>query len=330
MVRLRLVPAAFVATVVLAASAGEADAEDVAAASSAPSNGHVVPPDLDDVEHMCALLTGCPSLPLPTGIVPKDFAGCVRSMMDDLASPGAVGSSLLIRECGLRASSCGALRTCAMRGAKPDVCAGRARGGTLDLCDADGRAITCANERVAMVRDCPRAGEQCVVQNGKASCALGSCEKESAPACSPSGTRVLECKRGKLLSLDCSTFGLRCVSSGDGPQCATSAPTCATGASRCEANDVAVGCWHGHEVRVDCGKAGMTCGASGSTAASSGSVGACIAKPPAEGACDPSSAPRCDGATLKWCAWGKPRSYLCKSVGLSKCVTDDKGSRCDG
>lgn len=326
MIRRPLLSVAFVAAVVTAASAS--DAQDAGAPASSAANGHVVPADLDDVEHMCALLTGCASLPLPSGIVPRDFAGCVKTMFEELASPGAVGSSLLIRECGLKASSCGALRTCAMRGAKPDICAGRAKNGSVDLCDADGRAITCANEHVAMVRDCPRAGEQCVVQNGKASCALGPCEKESAPACSPSGTRVLECKKGKLLSLDCSTFGLRCVSSGDGPQCATSAPTCAMGSSRCEANDVAVGCWHGHEVRVDCGKAGLTCGASGGVGSSS--VGSCVTKPPAEGACDPSSVPRCDGATLKWCAWGKPRSYLCKSMGLSKCVTDDKGSRCAG
>jgi hypothetical protein len=217
-----------------------------------------------------------------------------------------------------------------MRGARPDVCAGRAKGAgsSVDFCDGDGRAVTCSNEHVSMVRDCPRAGEQCVVQNGKASCALGACEKESAAACSPSGTRVLECRKGKLLSLDCSTFGLRCVSSGDGPQCATSAPTCAGGSSRCEANDVAVGCWHGHEVRVDCGKAGMACRTSGASALAT--VGSCSTKPPAEGACDPSSTPRCDGARLKWCAWGKQRSYLCKSVGLSKCVTDDKGSRCAG
>jgi hypothetical protein len=314
-----LLSAAFVAAVVTAASAS--DAQD--AGTPTPSNGHVAPADVEDVEHMCALLTGCANLPLPTGIVPRDFAGCVRTMMEELASPGAVGSSLLIRECGLKASSCGALRTCAMRGAKPDVCAGRAKNSSLDLCDPDGRAITCTNEHVAMVRDCPRAGEQCVVQSGKATCALGGCEKESAPACSPSGTRVLECKKGKLHSLDCSTFGLKCVSSGDGPQCATSAPTCASGSSRCEANDVAVGCWHGHEVYVDCGKAGMTC-------SSSPTLGACTMKPPAEGSCDPSSAARCDGATLKWCAWGKPRSYLCKSMGLSKCVTDDKGSRCAG
>ncbi len=323
-----LLSLAFAGIVVLAASASAADGPD-AGARPPLSNGHVVPPDLEDVEHMCALLTGCDRLPLPTGIVPRDFAGCVRAMVEELASPAAVGASLTLRECGLKASSCGALRTCAMRGAKPDICAGRGKNGSVDLCDSDGRAITCANERIAMVRDCPRGGEQCVVQGGKATCALGPCEKEGAPSCSPSGTRILECKKGKLLSLDCSTFGLRCVSSGEGgPQCATSAPACATGASRCEPNEVAVGCWHGHEVRVDCASAGMTCGTSAASGATR--IGACAVAPPAQGACDPSSAPRCDGATLRWCAWGKPRAYLCKSMGLSRCVTDDKGSRCAG
>src|SRR5687768_6655944 len=148
MVFRRLVPAAFVAVAATAVSAS--DAQDGGAPQS---NGHVTPADLDDVEHMCALLTGCSNLPLPTGIVPRDFVGCVKTMMEELASPGAVGSSLLIRECGLKASSCGALRTCAMRGAKPDVCTGRAKNSSLDLCDADGRAVTCNNEKVVMVRD---------------------------------------------------------------------------------------------------------------------------------------------------------------------------------
>lgn len=335
-----LLSVAFAGALVLAASASAADALDAGARPSsssspsstvapAPSSGHVVPPDLDDVEHMCALLTGCDRLPLPTGIMPRDFAGCVRTMYEELASPAAVFASLTLRECGLKASSCGTLRSCAMRGAKADICAGRGKNGSVDLCDADGRAITCVNERIAMVRDCPRGGEQCVVQGGKASCALGPCEKDGPPACSASGTRVLECKKGKLLSLDCSTFGLRCISSGEGgPRCATSAPACATASSRCEASGVAVGCWHGHEVHVDCGAAGMTCAASGAPASTT--IGACATAAPAEGACDPSSAPRCDGATLRWCAWGKPRAYLCKSMGLSRCVTDDKGSRCAG
>lgn len=320
-------------TVVLAASASSAEDAGAPAAPrapAAPAQGHVVPPDLDDVEHMCALLTGCDRLPLPAGVVPRDFAACVRTMRDELSSPGAAFASLTLRECGLEASSCGALRTCALRGARTDVCAGRGKSGPVDHCDGEGRAITCEGERVTLVRDCPRGGEQCVVVGGKASCSLGPCETDSAPACSRSGTRVLECKKGKLLSLDCAAFGMRCVSSGEGgPRCATSAPACGTGASRCEADDVAVGCFHGHEVRIDCKAAGLAC-ASRSTPAGS-LVGACAEPaPPAKGACDPDAKPRCDGAKLRWCAWGKPRSYLCKSVGLSRCVTDDKGSRCAG
>lgn len=304
-----------------AEDAGAARKPTAAAATHAP---RVVPPDLDDVEHMCALLTGCERLPLPAGLVPRDLAGCVRAVNGELASGAAVGFSLTLRECGLRASSCGELRTCALRGARAEVCTGRGKGGPVDLCDAEGRAITCVNERVATVRDCPRGGEQCVVAGGHALCALGACEADSAPACSRSGTRILECRRGKLVSLDCGAFGLRCSSSGGSPACATDAPACAEGATRCD-GAVAVTCWHGHEVRVDCGAAGLACGGPGAA------VGACTRPPPADGACDPESLPRCDGATLRWCAFGVPRAYPCKSMGLARCVSDDKGvARCAG
>ena len=130
---------------------------------------------------MCALLTACDRLPLPSGLVPHDFVGCTRALHAELASPAAVTFSLTLRECGLRASSCGELRSCALRGAKVDVCAGRGKAGPVDMCDGDGRAITCNAERVTLVRDCPRGGEQCVVQEGHAVCALGSCEKDAAP-----------------------------------------------------------------------------------------------------------------------------------------------------
>jgi hypothetical protein len=301
--------------------------------ANAAAAGHVTPADLEDVEHMCALLTACERLPLPSGIVPHDFVGCTRTLYAELASPGAVAFSLTLRDCGLRASSCGELRSCALRGAKADVCSGRGKTGSVDLCDGDGRAVTCTNERVSLVRDCPRGGEQCVVRDGHAVCALGSCEKDAAPACSPSGTRVLECKKGKLLSLDCGAFGLQCTSSADGPRCATQGASCREGTTRCEGS-TAVGCWHGREVRVDCGARGLAC-ANG--APSTTSIGACVAAAPARpagvdagasSACDASAPPRCDGASLRWCAWGQPRSYLCKSVGLQRCVEGDKGARC--
>jgi hypothetical protein len=326
--------------------ADERDTRDAGAdGSRAPvaPGGHVLPADLEDVEHMCALLTACDKLPLPSGIVPRDFVGCTRALYAELASAAAVSFSLTLRDCGLRASSCGELRSCALRGAKVDICAGRGKSGPVDMCDGDGRAITCNNERVTLVRDCPRGGEQCVVRDGHAVCALGSCEKDAAPACSPSGTRVLECKKGKLLSLDCGAFGLRCSPSSDGPKCATSAAACQEGTTRCD-GATSVACWHGHEVRIDCGARGMACGAgTGGLEAGGGTVaavGACAVvpgPPPSRTAdagvagastCDPSSPPRCDGASIRWCAWGQPRAYLCKSVGLQRCIADDKGARC--
>lgn len=313
------------ASAALAAVVGPVAAED-AGVPKRPG-AQVSAPALDDVEHMCALLTGCDRLPLPQGLVPRDFASCVRSVYGQLASGAAISFSLTLRECGLRASSCGELRSCAMRGVRPDVCAGRGKGGPVDMCDGDGRAITCLGERVAVVRDCPRGGEQCAVAGDRAVCALGGCEADAPPACSRSGTRILECRKGKLVSLDCGAFGLRCVSSSDGPRCATDGAPCAEGhhvpAGTCE-GAVSVACFHGREVRVDCAAGGLACGGPGAA------VGACTMPAPAEGACDPDTAPRCEGATLRWCAWGTPRSYLCKSMGLGRCVDDKGGARCAG
>ena len=310
---------------------GGRDGGNDAAPRPAPAGAHVLPVDLEDVEHMCALLTSCDRLPLPAGLVPKDFVSCTRALYGELASAAAVSFSLTLRDCGLRASSCGELRTCALRGAKVDVCTGRGKAGPVDMCDGDGRAITCNGERVTLVRDCPRGGEQCVVREGHAVCALGACETEAAPACSPSGTRVLECKKGKLLSLDCGAFGLRCAPSSEGPRCATQGGACTEGTTRCD-GATAVACWHGHEVRIDCAARGLTCGA-GTAALDAGggtvsSIGACTTVAPAKAACDPAAPPKCEGATLRYCAWGQPRGYLCKSVGLSRCVADDKGARC--
>lgn len=312
---------------------------DAARGVAPGGSAHVLPADLEDVEHMCALLTACDRLPLPSGLVPRDFVSCTRTLYAELASPASVSFSLTLRDCGLRASSCGELRTCALRGARPDICNGRGKAGPVDMCDSEGRAITCNGERVTLVRDCPRGGEQCVVSDGRAACALGSCEKEAAPACSASGTRVLECKKGKLLSLDCGAFGLRCTSSSEGPKCATAASSCHEGTTRCEGSS-AIGCWHGHEVRIDCGARGLTCGAGtgvlDSSVGAAAAVGACAVPGPlrtdagaaAPPPCDPSAAPRCDGATLRYCAFGQSRSYLCKSVGLQRCIIDDKGARC--
>jgi hypothetical protein len=289
--------------------------------------GEVSPPDLDDIEHMCALLVSCDRLPIPPGLIPADFASCVKKMSDDLTSAGAVAFSLTMRECGLQANSCENLRSCALRGAKADACAGRGMHAVVGFCDVDGRALSCFGGSILAVRDCPRGGEQCAVRDGQAMCVLGPCPpdmKEGAPAqCSGSGLRILRCERSKLVSLDCAAFGLKCSPQADGAGCSTSSPACSGDARRCD-GEVAVGCFNGHEVRVDCAAAGLVCnGAPGATA-----VGACFAQAPGANACDPGAPARCEGTSVKYCSGGKPRSFFCKPLGFNRCETTPHGARC--
>jgi hypothetical protein len=329
--------ATVVAVATLATSASRAEAQQHPAVSDggvptyivAAGQGLVTPPDVEDVEHMCALLTSCPSLPLSSDMLPSSVPGCVQSSMKELTSPEAVKFSLLIRECGLRSNSCAELRQCALRGAATDICKDRGKSGAVGICDLDGRAINCFHEKVVGVRDCPRGGEQCVVREGQAACALGPCSgdnKEGAPpTCSASGTRVLQCDHGKLASFDCTTLGLKCTVADGKAGCSTPTPACSGTSKRCDGN-VSVGCMHGHEVRVDCGAAGLTCSATPGSIP----VGACVAPASTVDKCDPKDPPKCDGATIKYCFAGRKRSYFCKSLGFGTCVKDGSAVHCGG
>lgn len=290
--------------------------------------GEVQPPDIDDVEHMCALLTSCDRLPIPAGLIPQDFQACVKKFTDELSSPAAIYFSLTMRECGLQSNSCAALRSCALHGANPDACQGRGHAGIAGFCDVDGRALTCWRDQVLAVRDCGRGGEQCVVAGGDSKCVLGPCpgtiKDGDRPQCSASGTHKLQCEKGKLVSLDCAAFGLKCATAADGTAaCATAGPACAGNAKRCD-GATAVGCFNGHEVRVDCAGAGLTC----NPTPGSSPVGACVSTPPPTGACDSGAAARCDGPNVKYCYGGKPRSYFCKALGFNKCDSSGKVVRC--
>jgi len=311
--------AVFTAVAAVATRSGTAEAQQHGGSSDgglpayivAAGQGLVTPPDVEDVEHMCALLTSCPGLPFPPSMQMVSVPGCVQLMMNQLTSPDAVKFSLTVRECGLRANSCGELRTCTMRGAATDVCDDRGKNGPAGRCDDEGRAINCSHEKVVGVRDCPRGGEQCVVRDGQASCVLGPCSSENkegaAWACSASGMRVLQCDHGKLESLDCAAMGLRCTVSDGHAGCSTTTQSCTGTSKHCDGN-VSVGCMHGHEVRVDCGAAGLTCNSGPGAVA----VGACVDPPPSSPGekCDPKDPPRCDGASIKYCFAGRKRSYF--------------------
>ena len=309
------------------AAPGATDGGTLSPVVSHALQGEVVPPRLGEVEHMCALLTSCDRLPIPPSLIPPDFKSCVTTMANEMTSPTAVNFSLMMRECGLGASSCAGLRGCVLRGANPDECAGRGRQGVVGFCDVDGRALACWHEQVLSVRDCPRGGEQCLVVEGQATCALGPCSavipESQKAACSASGTHVLRCERGKLASLDCAAFGLRCSTSSDGAAaCATGGPPCTATGNRCDGN-AAVGCVNGHEVRVDCVSADLVC----STSDGGVSIGACV-EPQAPSACDPSAKAKCSGVDIDYCFAGKNRSYFCKALGFGRCESGPSGTRC--
>jgi hypothetical protein len=328
----------FVAVTFATSSERLADAGSAAASepsdSGIPSSfvmhaqrGEVIPPGLGDVEHMCALLTSCGNLPMPPSLIPPDFKTCVTKMADEMTSPTAVNLSLMMRECGLQSNSCANLRACVLRGANPDVCSGRGKQGVVGFCDGDGRALSCWHEQVLSVRDCPRGGEQCLVVDGRATCALGPCpgsiKEADPPRCSASGTHVLKCEKGKLASLDCAAFGLKCATDADGiAACATGGPLCSVASKRCE-GPVAVGCVNGHEVRVDCASAGLAC----STSDAGTLVGACV-EPQASSACDPDVKAKCSGPSIEYCFAGKNRSYFCKALGFSRCEAGPSGAHC--
>jgi hypothetical protein len=312
-----------------------AKAGPVGVDGSAPSpfavqarHGEVAVPSVEDVEHMCALLTGCDKLPIPQSLFPSDFQACVKKMTDEMSSPAAVNFSLTMRECGLHADSCASLRACALHGATADACSGRGHQGVVGFCDVDGRAMTCWHNDVLAVRDCTRGGEQCIVVDGQATCTLGPCtggiKEGDEPRCSASNTHLVHCEKGKLASLNCAAFGLTCTTAEDGNAgCATSGPPCSKETVRCEGN-VAVGCFNGHEVRVDCDAGGMSCLRSPAAV----SVGACSARLPSSGACDPSGKAVCDGQNIRYCQAGRLRSYSCNALGFHRCRVEKSGARC--
>jgi hypothetical protein len=285
--------------------------------------GKYAPPDISQVEHLCGLLHTCTGLPIPPGLAKPDFSTCVKEFMEDLTGASAINFSLTIRECGISANSCDQLKTCALRGAHDDACAGRGMGqNVVGFCDGDGRALQCWRGAVVAVRDCPRADEQCVIDSGQALCILGPCPaafKPGAPKqCGNAGNRVLQCLNGKLTSYDCGAFGLGCVATPGGSDpvgCATTGAACTNGSVRCDGN-VAVGCHNGHEVRVSCADGGMVCNAtSGST-----TLGACQIPPPAATDACASMTPKCKGDSIEYCLGGK-RSFSCAALNGS-CVSE--------
>ncbi|MBI2394606.1 MAG: hypothetical protein HYV09_33865 [Deltaproteobacteria bacterium] len=336
---------ALTSTPTTSVEAAPTDAGPAASSSATPGSiyltkaagGAVLPPSVDDAEAFCALALACRDVPLfPPA---PDFAGCVKSLMDMLSGPGALNSSVTIRECGLAATSCKNLRTCLLKGADPKVCDGFAMTSDTPIgkCDVDARAVTCWRGKVLGVRNCGMADELCVVKSGKADCALaGPCPAGAKDEWTCAGSRMVKCQDGKFLSIDCKVLNLTCNSYTDdkGKQqvgCAPPTPAACkmTNTYTCSGKH-AMGCVNGKEVKIDCGEAGMTC--ADPKAPTEKTVGACELPAPTDPklACDPKKfEAKCDGAMMVYCSSGTIRKYPCKSIGATKCVMEKgTGPRC--
>jgi hypothetical protein len=283
-------------------------------------SGIVVPPTIEDVEEMCSLLIGCPHVPLASPS--NDLGTCVSTLWAELSKPEAVKFSLPIRECGMGANSCTSFRKCALGGADPKVCKGRGMTKSVGFCDSSGRAVTCSKGELVRVRDCPRFGEQCSARKGEATCTLGPCPAnvpaDGKAVCSGNKQKVFVCDHNRLLSFDCSAFGLECLNDPKGkPVCASpKTPTCTSTKVTCSGND-AVGCVGGHQINVKCDKSKMTCKASGK---GKHTIGYCE-NPPLTGAeCAPGTRSYCVGTNVRYCVGGHVRDFFCKGLGFSRCV----------
>jgi len=328
-------------TVVEAAPTAPADAGAADAATpmsvyiAKAASGSVLPPSIEDAEAFCALVLACRDVPMYPPA--PDFTGCVHTLMEQLSSPGALNTSLAIRECGLSATSCSRLRTCALKGASDKICDGIATDSKepIGKCDFDARAITCWRGKVMGVRNCGIADELCVVKDGKAECALaGACPASATAEWKCAGTRMVKCQDNKFLSIDCKVLNLTCATALDsnGKNAVGCAPitsaACKTSDKVTCSGSNAVSCVLGKEVKVACAEQGMTC-ADPTKAATERSVGVCE-MPVGDKPCDPKKfEAKCDGSQIKYCSHGSIRSYSCKSIGASKCVSDKgTGPRC--
>jgi hypothetical protein len=311
---IRTVPAGLLA---LGAALSASVAPAIAADAEGPAS-RVTPPAMDDLQTLCALLSGCQGLPIAASALSDDFGACMKRYGATLASPASLGVSLSVRECGMRANSCAGFRDCLLRGVKPESCAGRGKSGPVGMCDPDGRAVVCAKEKVAAVRDCPRGGEHCRVRNGEAVCVLDRCDEAEGDKGKCLGSKKTVCDKGLLVSVDCGVLEMACEEGPEGAACVPHGAACTS--DRC-AGTTAIGCFAGKEVAVDCAKAGLTCNEG------SGVLGRCQ-----RAASDPPACPadgfRCEGAAIKGCFAGSTVAFQCAGVGLKRCEAAGKSVRC--
>lgn len=314
----------------------EAGAIDFCAWSAATAKQHA--------ERACAWLLACEGA--GTSLGRASYGECLvraSAAYDCRFNPALrpQKAALATWTCLANASSCDTVNTCLFGGANQHPNCQSAGGGTFTVCAKDFRAaIECGPlsgvTPAVGIEACVLQGRRCVTLDpSKAGCAGGrglSCAGE--PGCS--GTLASECKTitgvPTDIGLDCAEFGGgQCVKDDGGVACApvTTATSCTTSSKVLCDDDagMATSCVGGKLIEIRCGALAYGCA---SPTSPLDPLTACV-EPDASAKCTSNSpsSDSCTGNVLRSCAFGKPVTLDCTSLGLGACVKDtDSFARC--
>ncbi|MBL0195399.1 MAG: hypothetical protein IPQ09_14440 [Myxococcales bacterium] len=271
---------------------------------------------LADATRACVLRASCAHGHAGEGA--RDPGRCVAAWLADLGSSPAHAPSAA-QTCATRASTCAAVHACEGEGDAPAVAYCRAHPGEGSACVGDA-LIDCGDDADEAERvDCRALGGKC--QAIKHSGGLTESACVSSTLCPPGAKEgrcegvaaVISCVDGAAERIPCRA-GTRCVARTDADgleraSCeAEGSPRCsAPGARYCE-GDRLVACTgpRGTEKSavsvVDCGALGLRCDGSATTAG-------CYVL--GKNDCAADEPPRCDGATLTFCALGRRVRVAC-------------------
>jgi hypothetical protein len=199
--------------------------------------------------------------------------------------------------------------------------------GPSATCDANNRAITCADQATGVVRDCKTLGGTCTTYADPTS-GMMTADCLVDPTCTDTdgtdhcfGNSDYVCVGGKGYGQNCALIGSTCTTVSGSSACYFANPACSTPGYSCTNNGGSLQwCSDGKQAfGLNCGRAGLSCEID-----ADGGTGYCVAP-----GCTLSAASTCtescgaDGKTVELCIGGAPVPLDCTQYGFTKCATAD-------
>lgn len=249
----------------------------------------------------------------------RDPGACVEWLASDADAP--------LPKCLSAATTCEQVATCLHGGgdAKAAQFCGQ-RPGVVSGCDGD-RLVSCGDDdaQESTVVDCTQLGASCREMKAAGGLVVRACfAPQKCPANAPEArcdgpNAVVACHDGAIERVVCPA-GTKCEEHKDDNAEATAScmlpgrPRCdMLGAKRCDGDRLVECSGSGHFGRVrvtDCGALGLRCTGMGPRAS-------CYV--PNEVDCDKEMLPKCEGASLVFCAAGRVAKVDCGAIGMGAC-----------